>query len=112
MVGSLGFFSFFGFLIGSFIMNPLGDQWGRALTYRLSMILQIFANILLIISYTLTLHILSLFLFGFASAGRVGVGHIWMLEFIPFNKQSKYSTIIRVIDAATPILVSILFEYF
>ena len=111
MVSLLGFLVFFGFLVGSPFMNPLGDIWGRAIAYKISMVMHIVGNICLLLSHSLYLHYISLFIIGFASSGRVGIGHIWLLEHLPNNKQSHYTTIMRVIDALMPLIVSILFEY-
>jgi MFS family permease len=86
IIALFGFIGFFGFLLGSYLINPLGDLWGRAITFRISMVIQIAANIMLLLSNELIMLYLSLFFIGFASAGRVTVGHIWFLEHLPEDK--------------------------
>ncbi|CDW81098.1 solute carrier family member 5 [Stylonychia lemnae] len=110
-VGLLGFNLFFGILIGSLVINPLGDIWGRATTYRFSMTLSILSNLLMVISYDLYLLYASLFLFGIASAGRSSVGHIWLMEHLPSDSQVYYATISRFLEATAPIITSFVFEY-
>ncbi len=74
---------FFGILLGCLIINPLGDNWGRGTTYRLSMTLTILALFILVNANSYGILTVGLFLFGFAGSGRSGVGHIWLLEHIP-----------------------------
>ena len=82
-IGLLGFLLFLGKLIGSIFINPLGDIWGRSITYRLSMTLSILSNLLLVIAKDIYVLYISLFIFGFASSGRSAVGHIWLMEHLP-----------------------------
>ena len=79
----LGFAGFVGLLLGSYFLNPLGDYWGRSITFKLCMVFQIIANIFLLCTKGYNFLIFSLFIFGLASAGRVTVGHIWFLENLP-----------------------------
>lgn len=37
IIGMLGFAALAGILVGTIIINPLGDMWGRALIYKISM---------------------------------------------------------------------------
>lgn len=84
-VGLLSFLIFIGALIGSLSLNPLGDIWGRATTYRLSMTISIIANLFLVLTQSYGMLCLSLFLFGFASTGINVVGYIWLMEHLPIN---------------------------
>jgi MFS family permease len=67
-------------------ISPLGDIWGRSITFRLSITIHIFSFALLVLSYNLYLHYVALFIFGMGSPGRVGTGIIWVIEHVPSEK--------------------------
>lgn len=39
MIAMLFYVGFIGLLFGCYLLNPLGDIWGRGITFRLSLLL-------------------------------------------------------------------------
>ena len=98
-VGSIGSSYFLGWVMTLLWVPALADIYGRARLFQLGMVLDLILMTTCMMTTSLNVMIVSVFLIGVCSSLRVTLGYIYMMEFIPMNRRTFVGTFLFVIEA-------------
>lgn len=90
---------FMGWALGSLILPPLADQFGRKEVMVFSLILMIFTSIALLINKSVTSAILLMLCYGFTVPGTTLVTYVYAMEFV-HPKRKVFATMAFICSGA------------
>lgn len=93
-IALLGSLQFVGWAISAVITPRLADIYGRKIIFLVSMGIQLFAIILILISRNWVFTAALMFIFGVGGVGRSSISYLYMQEFLPSNRQTLVGTIL------------------
>ena len=110
-VGLLGSMFFIGLAAAAIVLPRLSDMYGRKRIYFVAMVAHLAVYLVFLLSTSLTLNIVMMFIFGSLYVVRASIGYIFMQEFTPVAQQSIVGTLLQIITGSLAPLACVYFYY-
>jgi MFS family permease len=108
-VGMIGSSFFTGWAVTSLWLPGLGDVYGRLPIFRICMVVYFLAICAIYACFNVWFMIAINFVMGAASSARIGMGVVFMQEFVPTRYDTFVPTLWSFIDAFTYLLITFYF---
>lgn len=109
--GYFGSLYFAGLVLGSLILPRLSDKLGRKKLSALGGMLHVLSSLVILSTSSIQLAFAMIFVSGFAFAGRVFVGYVWMTEHMRVQDVPKATAAMFAIDSLCIMNAAIYFQY-